>query len=504
MSSSIDRQNGRDFLSTWDAFELEAGLKSRYSSLVRLHIRPNYLFVNLINIELIAAVIISVAYFLFFTRESADVVTETNILRTAILTVLSATIGMAIATNISRLTLPDRLAISRDGILLFRNLAGFTANYTNLSWQNILSITSGVGTEKEACVDILRDRTGPGQKTIRLKMDRQKAYNMTKFAEALRTFAPRELVADDLCEKLGIKESGAYTAMWLNELADTQSQSRKRIGDLDTGLVIADRYKVVNKLGAGGQGTAYLVESVEAQSSGLLVLKEFILPTHAGAEVVGRSIEMIKREFDILSAIDSEYIVKVKDFFINDLRAYLVLEHLDGESLRSHVVSAGPMIEESAWHLANQMCKILHCLHKQDRPVIHRDFSPDNLILTTTGRLSLIDFNVAQFYEGQASKTIVGKKSYVPPEQLRGESVPASDLYALGATLYFISTGKDPEPISTAYPQSLNQQLSDEFDSLVSFLTAPNVSERCQNTDALAARLQHHELAREPIKVIDS
>jgi hypothetical protein len=96
--------------------------------------------VNLINIELIAAVIISVAYFLFFTRKSADVVTETNILRTAILTVLSATIGMAIATNISRLTLPDRLAISRDGILLFRNLAGFTANYTNLSWQNILSL----------------------------------------------------------------------------------------------------------------------------------------------------------------------------------------------------------------------------------------------------------------------------------------------------------------------------------------------------------------------------
>jgi serine/threonine protein kinase len=138
------------------------------------------------------------------------------------------------------------------------------------------------------------------------------------------------------------------------------------------------------------------------------------------------------------------------------------------------------------------MCKILHCLHKQDRPIIHRDFSPENLILTKSGKLCLIDFNVAQFWEGQASKTIVGKKSYVPPEQLRGETVPASDLYALGATLYFISTGKDPEPISTAHPRSLNQNLSDSFDSLVSFLTVPNVSDRCKNTDALRQRLQQH------------
>jgi hypothetical protein len=488
MSSSIKRQLERDLLSTWDAFELEARLKSQNSSLVRLHLRPNHLFLNLLSVELIVSFSLAVVYFLFFSAHGSNVVDATNFLRTLLIVVVLLTVSLALLNHVVCLLRPDRLAISQNGFLLYRNLCGFASNYKNLSWEEVQSITLGLESEKEARLQIATGANG-ASKTLKVYMDRKKTYNLSKFAEALRTFAPRQLVADDLFEKLGIKETGAYTAMWLNELTDAQSQPRLRTGELETEFVINENYRVIKRLGSGGQGTAYLVADVNDEKGDQLVLKEFILPTHAGPEVVGRSIEMIKKEFDILSAIDSPHIVKVKDFFLYDLRAYLVLEHLDGQSLRASINETGPLTEQSAWGMADQMCNILECLHGQQRPIIHRDFSPDNLILTKSGRLCLIDFNVAQFYEGQSSKTIVGKKSYVPPEQLRGDTVPASDLYAMGATLYFIGTAKDPEPITSSHPQLLNAKLSNDFDLLVSSLTVPEVAERCKNTNDLKDRL---------------
>ncbi len=87
--------------------------------------------------------------------------------------------------------------------------------------------------------------------------------------------------------------------------------------------------------------------------------------------------------------------------------------------------------------LALQMCEILKYLHDQEPPVVHRDFTPENLILGTDGTLRLIDFNVAQTLDQAASTTgtVVGKPSYLAPEQFRGEPMPSSDVYSMGATL---------------------------------------------------------------------
>jgi len=71
------------------------------------------------------------------------------------------------------------------------------------------------------------------------------------------------------------------------------------------------------------------------------------------------------------------------------------------------------------------------------------------LILDREGNLKLIDFNVAQEMQEATTGTVVGKQSYLPPEQFRGQACPASDLYAMGATVFFLLTGKDPTPIST-------------------------------------------------------
>src|SRR6185295_5237035 len=143
------------------------------------------------------------------------------------------------------------------------------------------------------------------------------------------------------------------------------------------------------------------------------------------------------------------------DIFVEYHRCYLVLEHINGKSLRAIVEESGPLGESQVVNLAKQMGEILQHLHGQSPPVVHRDFTPENLILDQDGTLKLIDFNVAQELEESATRTIVGKHSYLPPEQFRGKACPQSDIYALGATLYFLLTGEEPEPITVAHPQKL-------------------------------------------------
>jgi serine/threonine-protein kinase len=98
------------------------------------------------------------------------------------------------------------------------------------------------------------------------------------------------------------------------------------------------------------------------------------------------------------------------------------------------------------------MSEILAYLHERTPPVVHRDFTPDNLILDKDGKVKLIDFGVAlKSEEGHtAVARAVGKQNYVPPEQFRGKPCQQSDLYSLGATLFFLLTATLPEPLTTS------------------------------------------------------
>jgi serine/threonine-protein kinase len=102
--------------------------------------------------------------------------------------------------------------------------------------------------------------------------------------------------------------------------------------------------------------------------------------------------------------------------------------------------------------IAVQMCDLLSYLHQCDPPVVHRDFTPENLLFTDDHQVKLIDFNVAHRLESASTKTVAGKHAYISPEQFRGKPTAQSDIYSLGASLYFILMKKDPEPISKSVP----------------------------------------------------
>src|SRR5262249_27367437 len=118
-------------------------------------------------------------------------------------------------------------------------------------------------------------------------------------------------------------------------------------------------------------------------------------------------------------------------------------------------------------------------------PVVHRDFTPENLILLGDRQIKLIDFNVAQELESTSTKTVVGKHAYIPPEQFRGRAVIQSDIYALGGTLFFFLTGEDPEPITSVHPKEKVSSVSAELDAIVARATQPAVAQRYADSQAV-------------------
>ncbi len=307
--------------------------------------------------------------------------------------------------------------------------------------------------------------------------------------EGLFANLPNEVIEPSVKECLNPTDVASYTKLWMDSFST--ASSRRFEGSLPDGHHLRnEEYEILSFLGAGGQASVYLAKSQSEQFATTVVLKEFILPAHAGADVSQRSLANIQREFDLMQKLEHENIVRYHDLFVEDHRAYLVLEHVDGPSLRALVDEGGALPEAKVLELAESMARILQHLHKENPCIIHRDFTPENLILGNDGTLKLIDFNVAQELETEATRTIVGKHSYLPPEQFRGKATPQSDIYAFGASLYFMLTGIEPEPITCSHPILHNDAITGACDELVSDSTALELDVRIQCASELIERVQ--------------
>jgi hypothetical protein len=312
---------------------------------------------------------------------------------------------------------------------------------------------------------------------------------------ALKKFLPsyriEPIVSDELNLSLKVE---SYTDLWMDAL--TSSVKRVREDPLPAGArILKGRFEITREIGAGGQAIVYeAVDNTPPLAMGTdprkVVLKEFVLPAHAGIKVRRRVLENIQKEAELLQGLKHPNIVKMIEFFVEDQRAYLALEHITGPTIKDCVIRKGALTEREAVFFAMQMCEILAYLHAQSPPILHRDFTPDNLMIAHGDILKLIDFNVAQRLENDSIKTVVGKHSYIPPEQFRGRPCPQSDIYALGATMYFMLTANEPEAISRLDPREANQSLSREISDIVATATAIELTDRFANVNLVMTELQ--------------
>jgi serine/threonine-protein kinase len=187
----------------------------------------------------------------------------------------------------------------------------------------------------------------------------------------------------------------------------------------------------------------------------------------------------------------------VLEHFQEDNRSYLVLEFIPGQDLRQLVKQNGKQSRAVVLEWFRQLSLILDYLHTQKTPIIHRDLTPDNIVLNDNGEITLIDFGAANEFVGAATGTMVGKQSYIAPEQLRGRATPASDIYALGCTIYFLLTGSEAEALSESHPQEICPQIDSALDQLVAHCTAMEESERPASSLALCRLIEALQTAGE-------
>jgi len=235
---------------------------------------------------------------------------------------------------------------------------------------------------------------------------------------------------------------------------------------LKEGSLLKNRYEILEKIGGGGFGDVYLVEDKLKNSR--FALKETICDdTEVGDP------EKIKEQFlfeaKILVQLSHPQLPAVEDFFGEENRYYLVMEYIDGEDLHN-ILKQNPSIPESQildWSI--QLCNVLEYLHSQTpQPVIFRDLKPKNIMLARNGEIKLIDFGISKLLDrGTETKTAAKAASqhYSPPEQYTSAGTDTySDIYSLGATLYFLLTRYPPvdsldrltNTLTLAKPSSLN------------------------------------------------
>lgn len=295
-------------------------------------------------------------------------------------------------------------------------------------------------------------------------------------------------------------ESLSYTQMWEEELSRRFASTS--FVPLEPGHVLKNgSLKVLRQLAFGGLSAIYLAQE---DKKGVVVLKEAVIPPNSDESQRAKALEMFEREAKFLVRLDHDQIAKVHDHFQEDGRNYLVLDYIRGQDLRQLVKQNGAQPEEKVVDWGHQISDILAYLHDQNPPIIHRDLTPDNLVLDNEGRVMLIDFGAANEFVGTATGTLVGKQAYISPEQLRGKASTSSDIYALGGTLYFLLTGTDPEALSASRPKSQNESVSSAVDDLVKQCTEMEEHDRfphARDIKAVLSKLHEENLAKKPAQV---
>lgn len=228
---------------------------------------------------------------------------------------------------------------------------------------------------------------------------------------------------------------------------------------LQSGQILHDRYQLQQKLGQNAGRQTWLAEDQQQSPPEPVVLKLLSF----GGDIQWEDLKLFERESQVLQQLQHPRIPRYRDYFPMEDRTLwftLVQDYIPGESLKDLLVLGRHFDEAQIRKIAEEVLLILMHLHRLSPPILHRDIKPSNLIWGQDDHLYLVDFGAVQDRMGSegATFTVVGTYGYAPVEQFGGRTVPASDLYALGATLIHLLTGISPADL----PQrNLQIQFSD-------------------------------------------
>lgn len=205
--------------------------------------------------------------------------------------------------------------------------------------------------------------------------------------------------------------------------------------------LVSGRYRIKSLIGSGGMANVYKAYDEESQR---IVALKVLKDEHRGDMEFVRRFE---REAQAVLMLSHENIVRSYDVGEDDGVSYIVLEYVEGKTLKEIIKEEGPLSPKTA---VNYACQVLDALsHAHERGIIHRDVKPQNVIITPRGKAKLTDFGIARDAAATtrtfAGTNVIGSVHYISPEQARGDNATAgSDIYSCAIMLYEMLTGSVP------------------------------------------------------------
>lgn len=266
------------------------------------------------------------------------------------------------------------------------------------------------------------------------------------------------------------------------------------------GDIVKGRYEILRLIGEGGMSRVFLAADLQLNNK-QWAIKEV---DRRATDPVGRPIEQsLASEADLLSKLDHPSIVDIVDIEKTEDYIYVVMDHVEGQSLDKVVREQGPQSEEDVQRWMLQICDAIGYLHRQTPPVIYRDMKPNNIMLHPDGYVKLIDLGVAREYKDEARKDTIafGTTGYAAPEQYgKAQTDARTDIYGIGATMWHLLGGEAP-PVEFPLPnvREKNEQVGEGFaDVIIPQCTQLDRDARYQTCDELAADLEiYQELTQE-------
>ena len=224
---------------------------------------------------------------------------------------------------------------------------------------------------------------------------------------------------------------------------------------LTAGTILQGRYEIQELSHIGGMGYIYLAKDKKLYDR-LCILKQVKEPVKSDTDLLNKLQEEAMR----MARLSHPNVAMILDHFVEGDYYFLVVERISGKTLSEVFAERhGQLKEEEVVSWAISICNVISYIHKEG--IIHRDISPDNVMLTDEGIIKFVDFGTLRELRYIATKGTagMGKFGYTPPEQWQGRPVPQSDIFALGATIYYLLTGS--LPLSKEYLSGQGPQRQD-------------------------------------------